>query len=61
MLRTYTRHLLKSIKRMAGAESKENDHISHSTISLNSKKEEKRFTPRLKNLQFYYRSERHAT
>jgi hypothetical protein len=46
---------------MAGAETKENDHISHSTISLNSKKKEKRFTPRLKNLQFYYRSERHAT
>jgi len=59
MLSPYTGHLLKSVKRMAGAETKENGHISHSTISLNSKKK-KRFTPRLKNLQFYYR-ERHAT
>ena len=41
MLSPYTGHLLKSVKRMAGAETKENGHISHSTISLNSKKKRK--------------------
>ena len=59
MLSPYTGHLLKSVKRMAGAETKENGHI----FSLNSSKPKfkKMFTPRLKNLQFYYRSERHST